>query len=70
MKFRILSLFLLIFFILQVSNSCAQKIIAGPIQGETTDSSVTFWVLVKNVTDLSVYWMFWLVEWKYHSIPV
>lgn len=54
MKFRILSLFLLIFFILQVSNSCAQKIIAGPIQGETTDSSVTFWVLVKNVTDLSV----------------
>ena len=27
---------------------------SGPIQGETTDSSVTFWVLVKNVTDLSV----------------
>lgn len=39
---------------LLVNNSFSQKIIAGPIQGETTDSSVTFWILVKNVTDLSI----------------
>ena len=51
---RFIHITLLICQFFLVTNSLSQKIIAGPIQGETTDSSVTFWILVKNVTDLSI----------------
>ena len=31
-----------------------QKIISGPIQGHTTDTSATFWVLLKNASSFNL----------------
>ncbi len=54
MKLNLAYITFLFSFLFFTENSISQKIIAGPIQGETTDSSTTFWVLVKNVKDFTV----------------
>ena len=45
---------LLACFLVSFSAFYSQKIISGPIQGNTTDSSATFWLLTKKNTSISI----------------